>query len=441
LATIGHSTAGELSIPNEKYVLDNGLEVILAPDDSTPIAFVQVWYHVGSANERPGLTGFAHLFEHLMFQGSENAPGEYFLPLQEVGAEVNGSTSFDRTEYHEQVPSQYLPLALFMESDRLGWLLPVLDQEMLDNQREVVRNERRQRYENPPYGEVDVVLHAAVWPEDHPYHHMPIGSHEDLEAADLEAVRSFFRTYYVPNNASLVISGEFEPDQAKALVAQYFGAIPAGPEPPAIEVPRAEIPEAREIRQYDDVPEQKVWMVWISPALYAPGDAEMDLLSSVLSDGKDSRLWRALVKERQIAKDIAAYQSSMGLGSTYTITGTAAKGHTTDEIVAAVDEVLAHVLDDAPPTEEEMEAARAQYEVSFYHRLTTVAGKGYTLYLYNHYTGSPDYLQQDLERYLQADGPAVVEWGRKVLHEPRVVLHVWPEADAPAGATEKGEGE
>jgi len=429
LAAVGLSTAGELSIPHEKYSLENGLEVILAPDDSTPIAFVQVWYGVGSADERPGLTGFAHLFEHLMFQGSENAPGEYFLPLQEVGAEVNGTTSFDRTEYHEQVPSQHLPLALFMESDRLGWTLPVLDQETLDNQREVVRNERRQRYENRPYGEVRVDLHAAVWPEGHPYHHLTIGSHEDLEAADLEAVRAFFRTWYVPNNASLVISGHFDREQTKALVEQYFGVIPAGPEPPAIEVPQARIPESREIRHLDDVPEQKVWMVWISPALYAPGDAELDLLSSVLSDGKDSRLYRELVKERQIAKDIAAYQSSMGLGSMYYITGTAAKGHTTDEIVGAVDEVLAEVLGVAQPTEEELEAARARFEVGFYHGLSTIAGKGYTLSAYNHYAGSPDYLQRDLQRYLEPDAAGVVEWGARVLRQPRVVLHVWPEGN------------
>jgi predicted Zn-dependent peptidase len=427
LAAIGLSTASELTIPHEKYSLENGLEVILAPDDSTPIAFVQIWYHVGSSRERPGLTGFAHLFEHLMFQGSQNAPGEFFIPLQEVGANVNGTTSSDRTEYHETVPSQHLPLALFMESDRLGWFLPVLDQQMLDNQREVVRNERRQRYENPPYGEVRVDLHAAVWPEDHPYHHLTIGSHEDLEAADLEAVREFFRTWYVPNNASLVISGHFDAEQTKALVAQYFGAIPAGAAPPKLEVAPAQIPESMEIHQHDDVPEQKVWMVWISPALYEPGDAELDLLSSVLSGGKDSRLYRELVKERQIAKDIAAYQSSMELGSMYYIMGTAAKGHTTDEIVAAVDEVLAEVLGDAPPTEEELEAARAQFEVGFYDQLTTVAGKGSVLSRYNHYTGSPDFLHRDLQRYLDADVAAVSRWGAEVLKRPRVVLHVWPD--------------
>ncbi len=418
-------------IPHEKYTLDNGLEVILAPDPSTPIVFVQVWYKVGSRDEEPGLTGFAHLFEHLLFQGTENVPGEYFAPLQEVGAEVNGSTSFDRTEYHEELPSQHLPLALFMESERLGWSLPILDQTMLDNQREVVKNERRQRYENPPYGEAFVDLFQAIFPEGHPYRHMPIGSHADLEAADLEAVKAFFRKWYAPNNASLVISGHFDTAEAKSLVAQYFGAIPRGPDAASAPPAPIAIPEHKVVRQYDEVPEQKVWAAWMSPPLYAPGDAELDLLSSVLSGGKDSRLYKALVRDQQVAKDISIYQMSLAWGSVYLLSGTAAKGHTTDEVLAAADAVIAEVLGDAPPTTDEIEAAKASFEVGFYRGLTTVSGKGSQLSSYNALAGDPDFMAKDLARFTAATPDDVLAWGRKVLTQPRVELHIWPAADAP----------
>jgi len=422
------------SIPNEEYTLDNGLQVILAPDDSTPIVFVQVWYKVGSADEKPGLTGFAHLFEHLMFQGSEHTGPEYFTPLQKIGGEVNGSTSFDRTEYHEQVPSQYLPLALFMESDRMGWFLPALDQSKLDNQRQVVLNERRQNYENPPYGSAMLDLYAAAWPEGHPYHHMPIGSAADIEHADLASVQGFFKTWYLPNNASLVISGSFDEKQAKALVEKYFGAIPKGTDPQHATAQAAAIPQNKVIREYQDVPERKFWAAWISPKLYAPGDADLDLLSMVLAGGKDSRLYQVLVKDKQIAKDISARQFSMGLGSLYILSGTAAKGHTTDEVLEEADQVIGHLLSDQPPTDEEIQAAKSSYEVGFYQGLTTVTGKGMQLSSYNAMAGTPDYMAKDLARYQQATTDDVVSWGQKVLRQPRVLLHIWPLADKPADA-------
>lgn len=426
--------AEDPTIEYEKYELDNGLDVILAPDDSTPIVYTSVWFHVGSKDETAGLTGFAHLFEHLMFQGSLSVGDEYFGPLQEVGASINGTTSFDRTNYFELLPSRYLPLALFMESDRMGSLLPVLDQAKLDNQRDVVRNERRQRYENPPYGEAYKDLMAALFPEGHPYHHMPIGSHADLEAASLDDVKAFFTRWYPPNNASIVIAGDFDRDTAKRLVLENFGGIPRGEDAERRTVEAPSLAETVVLRQTEDVPEQRVWMAWHSPSFFAAGDADLDLLSSLLTDGKESRLYQRLVKEKQIAKSISASQSSRMQGSAYMISATASPGHTTDEIVAEVKAVLAEVTGDAPPTADEVAAGKANYERYFYDGLQTIQGKGEALQRYNMYQGDPGYMGQDLARYRAVTPDSVKSWATSVLSKPHVELHIWPEADAPEEA-------
>ena len=430
------STDDAPTIAFTKYELPNGLDVTLVPDSSTPIVYVSVWYHVGSKDETKGLTGFAHLFEHLMFQGSLSQPDEYFGPLQEVGASINGTTSFDRTNYFQTVPSQYLPLALFLESDRMGSLLPVLDQEKLDNQREVVRNERRQRYENPPYGEAFKDLYALRFPEGHPYHHMPIGSHEDLEAAKLEDVTNFFKKWYVPNNASLVVSGDFDEQTARRLILENFGGIPRGADPERRADAPSAIPETKEERQYLDVPEQRVWIAFDSPTLYADGDADLDLLSSILSDGRDSRLYKRLVRDKKIARSISTSQFSGMKSSSFILSATAAPGHTTDEVVAEAMAVIEELLGDKPPTDEEIEGARAGYERGFYDRIQTIAGKGETLQNYNMHHGDPDYLATDLGRYKAVTGASIVDWGRKVLKAPHVALHIWPKADRPAEEAE-----
>ena len=327
LSALNLSYADEptVEIPFEKYELSNGLDVILSPDHSTPVVYVSVWYHVGSKDETKGLTGFAHLFEHLMFQGSLSHNDEYFGPLQEVGASINGTTSFDRTNYYEYLPSQHLPRALFMESDRMGYLLEVLSQEKLDNQRDVVRNERRQRYENPPYGDVWGILGENMYPEGHPYHHLPIGSHEDLQAASLQTVKDFFTKWYAPNNASLVVAGDFDITKTKAMIEEYFGPIQRGDDPTRGEVTAATLSETKVVQRFDDVPERKLWLVWHSPSLYQPGDAELDLFSSVFGSGKDSRLYKHLVREKKVAKSVAAYQMSESWGLA-TIQATASEG-------------------------------------------------------------------------------------------------------------------
>lgn len=427
------SQGADLSLPHEHYELPNGLDVILIEDHSTPIVHTHVWYHVGSRNETKGLTGFAHLFEHLMFQGSVSQPGEYFTPLSAIGADLNGTTSTDRTNYYETVPAEYLPLALFLESDRMGWLLPELSQEKLDNQREVVKNERRQRYEIPPFGDAWVDLMAALWPEGHPYHHVTIGSHEDLENAALDDVKAFFQTWYAPNNAALAVAGDFDPKVAKKLIAEYFGAIPRGADAPAWQHAPAPLAASKEIRKFDDVPEQRVWIAWPSPALYAEGDAELDLLNGALGNGKDSRLYQALV-DTGVARDVGSYQASALLASEFIIEATAAPGHDTDEIVKIVDQTIAEILGPKPPTPADIEASRAAFEAGFWGGLATVEGKANLAQHYLLAKGKPDWIQPDLARY-ERTPEQVVAAARQTLEQPRVVLHIWPNPSEEAPPT------
>ena len=422
-----------VSIPFERYELSNGLDVILSEDHSVPYVWVNIWYDVGSKDEEAGRTGFAHLFEHLMFQGSAGMDDDYFVPLQRIGAQINGTTSFDRTNYFEGVPAEYLPLALWMESDRMGWLLPALTEEKLQNQKDVVRNERRQRYENRPYGMVWVWLFENLYPEGHPYHVPTIGKHEDLEAATMADVQAFFQRWYAPNNASLSIVGDFDPAVAKALVEQSFGAIPRVEDPVHAEVAEVRLAEEVVVRKEDDVPHAKVWIAWTSPKLYGPGDAELDILSSVLSSGKDSRLYAALVRDQQIAKDVEAYQYSARIQGQYIIEATAAEGHTTDELVAAIDKVLAKVKAEGP-TDREVTVAKTNAESSFYGSMRTISGKADRLNSYNTIVGDPGYIGQDLQRYLAPDAAAVQAVAKDWLGAGRVVLHV-----TPASTTEEGQ--
>jgi zinc protease len=425
------------TIPFEKYELDNGLDVILAEDHSIPFVQVNIWYDVGSKDEVAGRTGFAHLYEHLMFQGSAHHDTEYFQPLESVGASINGTTSFDRTNYFEGVPAEYLPLALWLESDRMGWLLPALTQEKLDNQREVVRNERRQRYENTPYGEVWVWLFENLYPEGHPYHVPTIGRHEDLEAATLEDVTAFFNTWYAPNNATLTICGDFDPAEAKALVQQYFGEIPRGEEVRSVTTAEAALTEEIVVHKTDDVPHPRLWIAWISPALYASGDAELDIVSTLLADGKDSLLYRTLVLDKQLAKDVEAYQYSARLHGQYIIEATPAEGHTTDELLAEIDALLAGLRADGPDPDE-VSVAVLNWEARFFDGLQTISSKANMLNSYNTFTGDPGFITADLERYRGVTAASVSEALSTWLPaDRRVVLHVTPEAATPEAGEEE----
>ena len=286
----------------EKYTLPNGLQVMLHEDHTTPVVSINIWYRVGSRNEKAGRTGFAHLFEHLMFQGSQHHDDEYFGPLERIGASLNGSTSQDRTNYYETVPSNALELALWLESDRMGFLVPALSQKKLDNQRDVVKNERRQTYDNQPYGQSHEALLEALYPVGHPYHHSTIGSMADLSAASLDDVAAFFRTYYNPNNASLCIAGDFDPAEVKRLVAKYFGPLPEGPR---IDRPETNIPKLEKsvhVTLHDQVSLPRVELVWPTVRRGDPDEPVIDVLAEILGGlDKENRLFRALMYDRRLA--------------------------------------------------------------------------------------------------------------------------------------------
>ena len=392
-----------INLPFSKQRLDNGLEVIVHEDRRVPIIAVNVWYHVGSKNERPGRTGFAHLFEHLMFEGSEHHNTGYFPPLQQAGALLNGSTNTDRTNYWEVVPTSAIDLALWMESDRMGYLLPALTPQRFETQRDVVLNERRQNYENRPYGFGMMAMSAALFPPDHPYHWMTIGGADDIRAMQLEDVQAFFRTYYHPANASLAIGGDIDTARAFELAERYFGDLPGGAVPEPV---TADARLAREVRLVleDRVELPRVYMAWLSPAMFADGDAELDLAADLLANGKTSRLYRTLVYEKRLALDVSGYQSSRELGSFFLLAATAAPGQSLTEIAGIIDTEVQRLADKGP-TESEMERVLAQAEAHFMYRLQTVGGfggKSDQLNAYNVFKGDPGFFASDLARYREA---------------------------------------
>jgi zinc protease len=421
-----------IALPYAKRTLPNGLDVIVHEDHRVPIVAVNLWYHVGSKNERSGRTGFAHLFEHLMFEGSEHYNGGYFLPLQQAGALLNGSTNSDRTNYWEVVPTSALELALWMESDRMGYLLPALTRERFETQRGVVLNERRQNYENRPYGMALMALSAALFPPDHPYHWLTIGAAEDLRAMEFEDVRSFFRTYYHPANASLALAGDIESERGFELAEAYFGDIPAGEKPPSV---HADASVAREVRLVleDRVELPRVYMAWHSPAMFAEGDAEADLLADLLANGKTSRLYRTLVYDKHMAVDVSAYQHSREISGFFLLASTAAPGQSLTEITALIDERIQELADEGP-VGEEMERGLAQAEAHFMYRLQTVGGfggKSDQLNAYNVFRGDPDFFGDDLARYRRATRESVRATARRHLaFDRRVLLSVVPRGQA-----------
>jgi zinc protease len=393
-------------IKYEKYKLKNGLDVILYEDHRLPLVDVNLWYHVGPANERVGRTGFAHLFEHMMFEGSQHVgPKAHFHYLEGAGAsDINGTTDFDRTNYFETLPSNQLELALWLESDRMGYLLGTLDREKLANQRDVVRNERRQSLENAPYGLVEEQLFHQVYPKNHPYYADVIGSHEDVEAARLNDVREFFRQYYTPNNASLAITGDIDPAKVKALVGKYFATIPSGPPVPKITAAVPSITSPKRAVVTDQVELPRVYVAWITPPIYEPGDAECDLIAQLLGGGKSSRLYKTMVYEKQIAQDVHVQSQSLMLGSLLQIAATAKPGVKPEELEKAIDDEVAKLRAEGP-TQAELDRARNVIETRIIQGLERLGGFGGVadrLNQYNHYLGDPGYLPKDIERYNKA---------------------------------------
>ena len=424
-----------ISVPYERFTLKNGLNVILHVDRTTPTITVNTWYHIGSGYEKPGRTGFAHLFEHLMFEGSKNVPeGKFDEWLEAAGGDNNGSTNNDRTNYYENIPSNALELALFLDSDRLGYLLDPMTEETVNGQRDVVKNERRQSYENRPYGMADIMIDDALFPKGHPYSWPTIGSMADLSAASLEDVKEFFRTYYVPNNSSLSIAGDIDVAKTKALVEKWFNEILAGKPVQPQERTIPVLNEEKRMTIEDRVQLPRLFMAWISPASLTPGDAELDLLSSVLAGGKNSRLYKRLVYDLQIAQDVTAYQASARIISEFVVVATARSGHTLAELEAVIQEEIAKVKNE-PPATRELDRARNQYEASFLNRLESIGGKADLLNNYLYSTGNPDYFNEDLARYYAVDPLDVSTIAKTYLKDNgRVVLSVVPKGKAELAA-------
>ena len=389
-----------LSIPAERHRLGNGLRVVLSPDRGVPVVAVNLWYGVGSRNEQPGKTGFAHLFEHMMFQGSASVPkNKHFELIERVGGTLNGSTWFDRTNYYETVPSNDLELALWLESDRMGWLLPAMDQEKLDNQRDVVKNEKLQRYDNQPYGDWSERLQKMMYPDGHPYRHTVIGSMEDLDAASLEDVEAFFRTYYVPNNAVLSIAGDVDSADTLGLVERYFGEIPAGAEPPPLAGSASVAPKlggtARD-HVVSDVPLPRLIMAFRVPPYSSDDFAVAEVSRALLGMGRASRLYRSLVRERRVAKSVMSYVYPLLSGASMMLVwATGYPGGDLDALEAAMSEELSGL---AGAEQTEVERAIALAETDLVHTLERVAGRADLLSMFELYFDDPDRLNRELDR-------------------------------------------
>jgi zinc protease len=428
------SSAPEPELRFEKYVLPNGLEVVLHEDHRVPQVVVDVWFKVGSKDEEVGRTGFAHLFEHVMFQGSKHVgEDKHFAYLQKAGvSNANGSTSEDRTNYFEVLPANQLELALWLESDRMGFLLERDGlQETFDGQRDVVKNERRQRIENRPMGLVNRMTIEALFPDAHPYHHEVIGSMEDLSRASLDDVKSFFHRFYVPNNATLVLAGDFEPARAKALIEQYFGPIPPGPPLtrtlPATVALRAETRVALEAK----VQQPQVFIDYPTPRSLSEGDHALDVVAQVLAGGKASRLYRLLVYDLQIAQNVTAAQQSQMLQSVFEISASPLGGHTLDEIVRVIDEEI-EALRTKPVEPQELDRAKNQIEFDMFRSLEPPLAQAERLQAYNLQVGDPGYLARDLAAYRAIDAAAVQNAvGQYLRKDGRVVITVTPNPDAP----------
>ena len=413
----------------EKHTLPNGLDVILHQDRSIPVAAVNVWYHVGSKDEEIGRTGFAHLFEHIMFRGTRHHKASHFEPLQKIGATLNGSTTGDRTNYWEDVPSNYLELALWLEADRMGFLLDALDQEGFDTERDVVKNERRQSYENRPYGMAQWHIQQSLFPLPHPYHWMTIGSQEDLDAASLDDVKDFFRRYYSPSNASLAIAGDIDTAEALDLAQRYFADLDPGPA--VRRIARADSPLAGrvDLEMTDRVTLPRQYSVWLAPANHSGDDDASDILRAILSDGHSSRMYRSLVYEKQIAQSASVSYYAAEIAGQFRMELTPAEGHTLEEVEEAAEAVLASIPTE-PPTDEEFERAINRIEMQHYRTLSRVGGFGGradALNYFNTFTGDPDRLNRVMDDYRKVTREDVLRVHQQIFSGGQVRMRVYPE--------------
>jgi zinc protease len=426
--------AGAPDIAFEKYVLPNGLEVILHQDTTVPTVHVEVWYKVGSKDEVPGRTGFAHLFEHLMFQGTKHIPEDtYFKYLAEAGASNrNGSTSNDRTNYFETLPSNQVELGLWLESSRMGFLLERPSfQATFQNQRDVVKNERRQRVENVPNGAMDKIKSEILYPPSHPYYHEVIGSMADLDAATETDIKSFFYKYYAPNNAILLVAGDIDVARTKGLIEKYFGPIPSGPPITRPTPPPVAITGEKRVAMEAKVNLPTEVITWATPAMYRPGDAEMDVIAEILGSGKTSRLYKRLVYDLKIAQAVSANNGSLMHAGEFEIAFTPLGGHTLAEIEKVVDEEIEKVRTH-PIDERELERAKNRIRTLFFRSLEPLQGRGSHLLSYDYFAGDPGFIARDLSRYQSVDAPTLQKYAAQFLRkDARIVITVDPNPQAP----------
>jgi predicted Zn-dependent peptidase len=438
LALAAQLAAGDPSIPFEKYQLPNGLTVILSEDHRLPQVAVDIWYHVGAANQVPGKSGFAHLFEHMMFSGAKHIGPAPFQVLESIGgAQANGSTTEDRTNYFEVVPSAELPTALWLESDRMAFLLDTLDEKKLDVQRNVVSNERRQSYENRPYGTARLRTCDIFYPKPHPYYDCVIGTIAEIQSATMDDLRAFFRQFYAPNNASLSIVGNFDPAQAKALVAQYFGAIPRQPDVVRPEVPQPQLPGVVRETVRDGVAKiPRLDLDWVGVRAFDADEPAGDVLARILAGGKASRLYQELVQKRQVASDVDADDETHALGGIFGISVTVKEGHTTQEIAPLVDQILDDVRKNGV-TDDEVDRAKRVILAGKLRGLERIGGGGRAdqLNRYQTFQGDPGYLGKDLARFRAVTPDAVKAFAnRYLLTDKRVILDIQPAAGSSAPA-------
>ncbi|MGE5398876.1 MAG: M16 family metallopeptidase [Ignavibacteriales bacterium] len=415
-----------LKINYERYTLENGLEVILYPDDSLPILAVNIWYRVGSANETEGKTGFAHLFEHMMFQGSKHVPKQmHFKYIQEAGGNLNGSTSTDRTNYYQNLPSNYLELVLWLESDRMGFLIPALSQEKLDNQIDVVKNERRQRYDNAPYGLAWEIIFSNLYPPGHPYHWPTIGWMKDISNITLPDVKDFFHKYYSPNNASLIIGGNINISKTKELVDKYFGPIERGAPISEINVPAFSFNKNISLVHEDNIHLPRIYFAWHTVKAYSQEDAVLDILSYILSSSKNSRFYKSLVFEQEIAQDISAFQHSARYGGSFMIIATARPGISLEQLKEEIFRQI-NILAEEGITPEELQKAKNNIRASFIFSMQNLSSLVNHMNEYKFYLNEPDSFQYDLSRYQKVDELQLKNAVHEYLLKPYIELKILP---------------
>jgi zinc protease len=414
-----------LNIPYIKYKLENGFSVILYQDKSLPLVTVNIWYKVGSGNEKEGKTGLAHLFEHMMFQGSENVPKEmHFRFIQEVGGSLNGSTNTDRTNYYEKVPSNYLELVLWLESDRMGYLIPSLSEEKLKNQLDVVRNERLERYDNQPYGLAWETITSNLYPKGHPYHWPTIGFMKDINY-NLEEVKEFFKSYYSPSNASLVIAGDFEVSKAKDLIEKYFGEIKPNNIPSLPVMNNVSLEKNINLERKEKVQLGRIYFAWHTEPAFSKYDSSLEILADVLSGSKNSRLYKNLVFEKELAQDVTAYQHSGKYGGTYIVIATARPGIDLELIKEEIFKEIGNVESNGI-SERELMKSKNGIKSGFIHSLQNIDSLANQLNYYSYYLNEPNSFTYDLKRYEDTDSDMIKEAAKKYLTKPYVELRILP---------------